>query len=460
VKDQLFSEEAEISILGGLLLSAGKVLSEVQDVVTSEDFALVAHQIIYDAICTLDADQRSPDGVVVGEYLQRQGQLGTVGGLDYLGKLIDNTLSATNVRAYAKIVKSYSLRRALARTGQQIADLAANDQREVDEVVSEAQRLVLAVGAEDAKVGPKMIGQLMPAWMDALDTRCHQTQGYSGVSTGLVDLDKKINGLQRGNLIVIAGRPSSGKSALAFNILNHIATLGDQPVLAFSLEMSGAEIITRSIAQFGKVAVDRLMAGNLSDEEWPKIDEASGKVIRSKMLLDESASLVLPQIRARARRVYQKYGKLGAIMVDYLQLIQAETHESRVQQLAEITRGLKVLAKELDVPVLLLSQLNREVEKREDKRPRLSDLRDGGSVEQDADVVLFLYRDVMYNQDTMFKRVAEAIVGKQRNGPTGTVLLYYFPEYTMFASMEHDAQRSFWSERYGRKSADDFDDYR
>lgn len=461
-----FNAEAEASLLGGILLTGGKCLPEVQDVVVVADLFRADHRLIYEACCALDAGDRPSDATVVSDWLRQRGQLEAVGGQAYLARLVEDVPSAANVRAYARIVKGFAIRRKLEQAARDVLVLAT-DPRDVDEVVSLAQQTVLDVGKDEANAGPRLISQLLPGWVDRLDKMFHVEHGVSGVPTGYPDLDKKINGLQRGSLIVLAGRPSMGKSALAFNILNRVTSVGGLPGLAFSMEMSGNEILTRIVSQTGKVPMDRLMSGNLDEEHWGQITSTTEKVTRSKLVLDDSPSLMLSQIRARARRVQQRQGQLGAIVIDYLQLVSGDDgygrrNDNRAQQLSDLTRGLKALAKELDVPVIALSQLNRDVDKREDRRPRMSDLRESGSIEQDSDVILFVYRDVVYNPDTKHKNVAEIIIGKQRNGPIGTVLMYFWGEYAMFGQMELGDQQSFWTDRFGSnpKRKDEFDAHR
>jgi replicative DNA helicase len=457
----LHSTEAEQSLLGGVMITGGKCLPEVQDVVELADFHRTDHRLVWRALEELDRVQSPCDAITVCDYLALNSQLEAAGGREYIARIVQDTPSAANVRSYAKIVKAFSTRRKLEQASRDIYQLA-NDPRDVEEVLSAAQEVVMNVGKEQASLGPRPIGQLLPAWMDRLDKMFHVEQEIAGISTGFTDLDRKINGLQRGQLVIIAGRPSMGKSAIAFQILNNITNYKGLPGLGFSLEMSDNEVVTRVVAQIGKVPLDRLLSGNIEDEQWPVIHEAAERLTRSKLILDESPTLQLAQIRARARRATQQYGKLGIIVIDYLQLLQGRDErngrDNRAQELSEITRGLKALAKELDVPVIALSQLNRDVDKREDRRPRLSDLRESGSIEQDSDVILFVYRDVVYNPDTRHKNIAEIIIGKQRNGPIGTVLLYYFGQYTMFGQMETEAQQSFWTDRYGKqREPDDFD---
>lgn len=458
----LHNVEAERATLGAIMITSGKCLPEVQDVIVTEDFFAENHQLIYDAICALDSADRPTDHVTVLDYLSRRGHIALE---KTVADIVSEAISAANVRAYAKVVREHSIRREMVRAASQIQALA-NEPGEIDELLSRAQDVILAAGKERAQKGPEPIEYYLPKWIDAIDSRSSSEYEVSGIPTGFTDLDRKINGLQRGNLIVIAGRPSMGKTALATNFLNFISTYRGLPGLLFSMEMSSDEVLTRVVSQTGKVPVDRLMSGNLDDEHWSKINDTIDRVKHSKIVLDDSAALLLQQIRARARRVQQQHGKLGIIVVDYLQLMSAEGRygETRAQQISEMTRGLKALAKDLDVPVVVLSQLNRDVEKRENKRPRLSDLKESGSIEQDADVILFIYRDVVYNESTKHKKVAEIIVGKQRNGPTGTVLLYYFGEYTMFGQMETEAQQAFWHDQHssnkrGRDDSFDPGDY-
>lgn len=452
--------EAERSVLGAVMLTAGKCLAEVQDLITRNEFFRADHRVLWDAIEALDVLNTPTDAITVVDWLRKRGHLEEAGGAEYVAGIIHETPSAANVRSYAKIVRTFALRRRLLQASYDIGVLA-DDPREIDEILSSAQEVVMKIDQEGSDEGPKAVGKLIPPWMDRLDKMFHVEQEISGIPTGFGDLDRKINGLQRGSLIVIAGRPSMGKSALAFNILNNITNFRGLPGLGFSLEMSGNDIVTRVVSQIGRVPLDRLMSGNLDEGHWSTISGATEKLLRSKMILDESPSLSLAQIRARARRTQQQHGKLGIVVVDYLQLLAGSDdygrrNDNRAQQLSDITRGLKALAKELDVPVVALSQLNRDVDKRDDKRPRMSDLRESGSIEQDADVIIFVYRDVVYNADTKHKRIAEIIISKQRNGPIGTVLLYYFGEYTMFGQMETEAQQGFWHDRYGRKlEADD-----
>ncbi len=452
------SIDSEQAVLGGIIHSGGKALMDVQDMISREDFYRSDHRIIWDAMVKLDELDAPMDIVTVMDHLNKVNLMEEAGGTGYLSLLYQETPGSANVRAYAKIVKERSVRREMIVAANQVRELA-DDSREIDEVLSEAQAKVMEVGHDHSQSGPVLVKDMMTDWMDNLDKMFHMEQSIPGISTGYRDLDRKINGLQRQNLVIIAGRPSMGKTALAINIANHVGETS--PVLVFSMEMSSMEVITRSVAQHSKVPLDRLLSGNISDEQWESVGKGVSQINYSKMILDESPAMLMQQIRARARRVKQQQPDLAVIIIDYIQLMSGDNQIHRAQQISDITRGLKSLAKELDIPVIALSQLNRDVDKRDDKHPRLSDLRESGSIEQDADVILFIYRDVVYDEKTKWKKVAEIVVGKQRNGPTGTVLMYYFGEYTMFGQMEGDVQQEFWHDRHsGRRSRsrDDFDE--
>jgi replicative DNA helicase len=452
------SIDSEQAVLGGIIHSGGKALMDVQDIIDREDFYRSDHRVIWKAMIKLDELDAPMDIVTIADHLKKISLIDEAGGIGYLTLLYQETPGSANVRAYAKIVKERSVRRNMIVVANQVRELA-DDIRPIDEVVADAQSRVMEIGHDASQQGPVEVRKLVPAWMDSLDERFKMEQSIPGLSTGFRNLDKKINGLQKQNLVVIAGRPSMGKTALAINIANSVAEYNT--VLVFSMEMSAMEIITRSVAQHSKVPLDRLMSGDLDQEQWTKTGEGSSRVVHLRMHIDESPAMVMAQIRARTRRVKQQQPDLSLVIVDYLQLMSGDAGIHRAQQIADITRGLKALAKELDLPVIALSQLNRDVDKRDDKHPRLSDLRESGSIEQDADVILFIYRDVVYDEKTKHKKVAEIVIGKQRNGPTGTVLLWYFGEYTMFGQMDAESQQEFWHDRHSRsrsRSRDTFSD--
>ncbi len=451
------SIDSEQAVLGGIIHSGGKAMMDVQDIIERDDFYRADHRVIWDAMVKLDELDAPMDIVMIMDHLNKMDLMAEAGSAAYLTTLYQETPGSANVRAYAKIVKERSIRRNMIVAANQVRELA-EDTRPIDDVLSDAQTVVMDIGIDHSQQGPVLVKDVMPNWMDNLDKMFHMEQAIPGISTGYRDLDRKINGLQKQNLVVIAGRPSMGKTALAMNIANAVGE--SHTVLVFSMEMSMMEIVTRSVAQHSKVPLDRLLSGNINDEQWDSVGKGASHIEYSKIMIDESPAMLMAQIRARSRRVMQQHPDLAVIVVDYLQLMSGDAKIHRAQQISDITRGLKALAKEMNIPVIALSQLNRDVDKRDDKRPRLSDLRESGSIEQDADVILFIYRDVVYDEKTKWKKVAEIIVGKQRNGPTGTVLMYYFGEYTMFGQMEGDAQQEFWHDRHSRRKTrtDDFDD--
>lgn len=445
IKPPPASIDSEQAVLGGIIHSGGKALMDVQDILSRDDFYRSDHRIIWDAMVKLDELDAPMDIITIIDHLTKNQMIDDAGGIHYLNLLYHETPGSANVRAYAKIVKERATRRSMIVASNQVRELA-DDTRPIDDVLADAQSTVMEIGHNAAQSGPVLVKNMVPEWLDNLDKRFHAEQSIPGLSTGFRNLDKKINGLQKQNLIVIAGRPSMGKTALAINIANAVAEY--KTVLVFSMEMSSMEIVTRSVAQHSKVPLDRLMSGDLDDEQWQKTGEGSSRVVHLNIHIDESPSMMMAQIRARSRRIKQKHPDLSLVIVDYIQLMSGDAGVHRAQQIADITRGLKSLAKELDIPVIALSQLNRDVDKRDDKHPRLSDLRESGSIEQDADVILFVYRDVVYDEKTKWKKVAEIVIGKQRNGPIGTVLLYFFGEYTMFGQMDAESQQEFWHDRH------------
>jgi replicative DNA helicase len=454
---RLVAIDAEQSVLGGIMQSGGKAMMDVQDILGRDDFARADHKVLWDACSALDEMDSPIDMITVMDWLKKNSLTDEAGGQSYIGSLVLDVPGAANIRSYAGLVKERSTRREMVQAANDIRELA-EDTRPMDDVLADAQTRIMDIGIDHSQQGPVLVKDMMPEWMDNLDKAFHMEQSIPGISTGYRDLDRKINGLQKQNLVVIAGRPSMGKTALAMNIANAVGE--SRTVLVFSMEMSMMEIVTRSVAQHSKVPLDRLLSGNINDEQWDSVGKGASHVEYSKILIDESPAMLMAQIRARSRRVMQQHPDLAVIVVDYLQLMSGDAKIHRAQQISDITRGLKALAKEMNIPIVALSQLNRDVDKRDDKRPRLSDLRESGSIEQDADVILFIYRDVVYDEKTKWKKVAEIIVGKQRNGPTGTVLMYYFGEYTMFGQMEGDAQQEFWHDRHSRRKTriDDFDD--
>jgi replicative DNA helicase len=431
------SLEAEQSVLGGLLLD-NEAVDRIGDAVSDADFYSDAHRIIYQQIVRLAAEGKPADVVTVSEALQSVQKLDYVGGLAYLGLLVGNVPTAANIRHYAQIVRDRSILRQLAATAGDIADNAYNPMgRAAKEILDQAEARVLHI-AEQGSRGTQQfaeIGKLLAGVVERIETLYNRDDpsDVTGVPTGFADLDRMTSGLQPGDLVVVAGRPSMGKTAFALNVGEHVALNTGQPVAVFSMEMGASQLALRMIGSVGRLDQHKLRTGRLASEDWERLSAALGRLNEAPILIDETPALNAIEVRSRARRLMKTYGKLGLVIVDYLQLMQASTTgENRATEISEISRSMKALAKELRVPVMALSQLNRSLEQRPNKRPVMSDLRESGAIEQDADLILFIYRDEVYNPETQEKGVAEIIVGKQRNGPIGTTRLTFLGEYTRF----------------------------
>jgi replicative DNA helicase len=433
------SLEAEQSVLGALMLD-NDAADRVGDVVSDADFYSDAHRLIYRSITQLIADGRPADVVTVSEALASTQKLDYVGGLAYLGALAQNVPTAANIRHYANIVRERSILRQLAATATEIADLAYNPLgRNAKTVLDEAEAKVLHIAEQGSRGAQnfQVIGKLLASVVERIETLYNRDDpsDVTGVPTGFGDLDRMTSGFQPGDLIVVAGRPSMGKTALALNIGENVALNTGLPVAVFSMEMGAAQLAMRLIGSVGKLDQHKLRTGRLGPEDWDKLSTALGRLNEAPILIDETPALNAIEVRSRARRLMKQYGKLGLVIVDYLQLMQATSQgENRATEISEISRAMKSLAKELSVPVVALSQLNRSLEQRPNKRPVMSDLRESGAIEQDADVIVFIYRDEVYNPESQDKGVAEIIIGKQRNGPIGTVRLTFLGEFTRFES--------------------------
>ncbi len=435
------SMEAEQSVLGGLLLENG-ASDRVADIVGGEDFYSDAHRLLYRAIMELIADNKPADVVTVGEVLGSLKKLDYIGGMAYLGALVENVPTAANIRRYAEIVRERAILRRLAAAGGEIADSAYNPLgRSVREILDHAETKVFEIAEHGARgqQGFQEIRPLLTQVVERIEFLYNRDNpsDVTGIATGFTDLDRMTSGFQEGDLIVIAGRPSMGKTSLALNIGEHIALALKMPVAVFSMEMGATQLAMRLMGSVGRLDQQKVRTGRLSNDDWERLSGALGRLNDAPMHIDETPALNALELRARARRLSRQYGgKLGAIIVDYLQLMQAVGEgENRATEISEISRSLKALAKELKVPVMALSQLNRSLEQRPNKRPVMSDLRESGAIEQDADVILFIYRDEVYNPETPEKGVAEIIIGKQRNGPIGTVSLAWLGEYTRFENL-------------------------
>ncbi len=431
------SLEAEQSLLGGLLID-NEALDKVADIVSVKDFYRQDHQIIYQHIHRLIERSQPADIVTVGESLESNSELNTVGGLEYLGLLAESTPTAANIRGYAQIIRERSIMRSLVEVGTDIVDNALSPQgRDAQQLLDESESKIfqIAEAGKNDRIGFTDIKELLPQVAERIDQLFQRDNpsDVTGIPTGYKDLDMMTSGLQPGDLIIIAGRPSMGKTSLALNICEYVAIDTGLPSAVFSMEMGSTQLVSRLIGSVGKLNQHKMRTGQLDDNDWEKLSYALGQLNEAPIFIDEGSALNPYEVRARARRLHKQCGRLGLIVIDYLQLMgSAGSTENRATEISEISRSLKALAKELNVPVIALSQLNRSVEQRPDKRPVMSDLRESGAIEQDADVIMFIYRDEVYNPETPDKGIAEIILAKQRNGPVGRVKLTFLGEYTKF----------------------------
>jgi replicative DNA helicase len=435
------SIEAEQSVLGGLLLDNGAA-DRIADFLSGDHFYSDAHRLLYNAIMQLIGDNKPADVVTVAEALGSINKLDYVGGMSYLAALVENVPTAANIRRYAEIVHERAILRRLAAAGGEIAESAFHPLgRSVREILDQAETKVFEIAEHGARgqQGFQDIRPLLTQVVERIEFLYNRDNpsDVTGIATGFTDLDRMTSGLQEGDLIVIAGRPSMGKTSLALNIAEHIALVLKMPVAIFSMEMGATQLAMRLMGSVGRLDQQKIRTGRLTNDDWERLSGALGKLNDAPIHIDETPAMNALEVRARARRLARQYGgKLGAIVVDYLQLMQAVSDgENRATEISEISRSMKALAKELKLPVLALSQLNRSLEQRPNKRPVMSDLRESGAIEQDADVILFIYRDEVYNPDTQEKGVAEIIIGKQRNGPIGMVRLAFLGENTRFENL-------------------------
>lgn len=438
------SIEAESSVLGGLLLDNG-AWDRVGDVLDESDFYRYEHRLIFAAVRALVDASKPADVVTVFNHLQDQGKAGECGGLAYLNSLAQYVPSASNIRRYAEIVRERSILRKLVTASDEIATHAFNPQgRPVAQIVDEAEQKIFSIGEQGARMkqGFQSMESLVVKLLDRVQEMAEHPNDITGVPTGFADLDRMTSGLQAGDLVVLAARPSMGKTAFAINIAEHVALKEGLPVAVFSMEMGASQLAVRIVGSIGRIHQGRLRTGKLNPDEWPRLTEAIERLRTVSLHIDETPGLTTSELRANARRLARQCGKLGLIVVDYLQLMggSSAAGDNRATELGEISRGLKMLAKELQCPVIALSQLNRSVEQRTDKRPMMSDLRESGAIEQDADIIMFIYRDEYYNKDSKEPGVAEIIIGKQRNGPTGTVKLTFLAPLTRFENYAGDVE--------------------
>ncbi len=431
------SLEAEQSVIGGLLLDNERWDTVAERVVAS-DFYSRPHRLIFEGVKTILEEGKPLDLITLSEYLERHEQLDDVGGFAYLADLAKNTPSAANINAYADIVAERAIVRGLISVANEIADAGYDPQgRSSEDLIDLAESKVFAIAesrTSDSE-GPQNVDNILEKTLERIELLYKTPQdGVTGVDTGFTDLNKKTAGLQGSDLVIVAARPSMGKTTFAMNLCENAAMQQDKPVLIFSLEMPAEQLMMRMLASLSRVDQTKIRTGQLDDEDWARISSTMGLLMQKKnMYIDDSSGLTPTEVRSRARRVAREHGGLSMIMVDYLQLMRVPAlTDNRTLEIAEISRSLKALAKELNVPVVALSQLNRSLEQRADKRPVNSDLRESGSIEQDADLIMFIYRDEVYNPDSPYKGTAEIILGKQRNGPIGSVRLTFQGQHSRF----------------------------
>jgi replicative DNA helicase len=431
------SIEAEQSLIGGLLID-NAAWDRIGDVVRETDFYRDDHRRIFRHIGKLIQMGRPADVVTVYESIEQSNEVDQTGGLGYLGEIANATPSAANIRRYAEIVRERAILRQLVTVGDEIAGNALNPAgRDVKALLDDAEQRIFQIAEAGNRSNngfvpiQPLLGEVVER-METLLARDSQSD-ITGVATGFVDLDRLTAGLQPGDMLVVAGRPSMGKTAFALNIAEHVGVELRLPVAIFSLEMSGPQLATRFLSSVGRIDQTKLRTGRLTDDEWDRMTVALGKLHEAPIHIDETGAINSTDLRARARRLHRQFGKLGLIIIDYLQLMSSNHDgENRATEISEISRSIKALAKELQVPIIALSQLSRKVEERNDKRPLMSDLRESGAIEQDADIIMMMYREEYYKPDTQDKGVAEVIITKHRNGPTDTVRLTFLGEYTKF----------------------------
>jgi replicative DNA helicase len=434
--------EAEQSVLGGILLE-NQALNTVLELLTVDDFYSESHRKIFAAVLDLSEKRDPCDLVTLSDALRNRNQLEQVGNAAYLASLVDSVPSAANIVFYCRIVKQKAILRRLIGTATEILNRSYSPGAEIDQVLDEAERSIFDISQNKIRPSFYPIKEIIKESFKAIERLFERKDLITGVPTGFEKLDEMTSGLQNSDLIVIAGRPSMGKTAFALNIAQHAAIQDGTPVAIFSLEMAKEQIALRMLSSEARVDSQRIRKGFLGETDWPKLTTAAGNLSETRIFIDDTPAITVLEMKAKARRLKAEAG-LGLIILDYLQLMRgSDGRESREQEISEISRSLKALAKELSIPVVALSQLNRKVEDRTNRRPQMADLRESGAIEQDADVILFLYRDEVYNksEDNPEKGIAEVIVGKQRNGPVGTVKVAFLEKYTRFENLAMQGDR-------------------
>jgi replicative DNA helicase len=435
------SIDAERSVIGGLLLVKDS-WEKVADLLSEEDFYRNDHKLIFKAIKALSEDNKACDLITVSEWLDSHQLIGDAGGVEHLTEIASNIPGAANIKAYAEIVREKSVLRQLVQIGNQLAEKSFNTEgRTSDELLEDAEKDVFSIREQTlkSKSGFQNIKDLLLQAIEAIEENSESDGGITGIPTGFIDFDKKTNGLQNSDLVIVAGRPAMGKTSFAMNIVESAAIANNSSVAIFSMEMSSLQLTMRMLSSLSRINSGKLKTGNLTDREWPSLAQNQQILAQSRIFIDDTPALSPMEVRARCRRLKRQHG-LDLIVIDYLQLMQIKGSENRVNEISEISRSLKGLAKELDVPVIALSQLNRSLEQRPNKRPIMSDLRESGAIEQDADLIVFIYRDEVYNEDSMHKGKAEIILGKHRHGSTGMVPLTFIGEFTRFENYLNDIE--------------------
>jgi len=428
------SIEAEQSVLGGLMLD-NRAWDDVADRLAEKDFYRHDHRLIYRVMAKLATQDKPLDLLTVSESLRELHELDNAGGEVYLFELANNTPSVANILAYADIVRERSVFRQLIAAANDISAQAFNSEgRASSELLDQAEQIIFGIGEQGSRSGgPVNVNEFLAKTMERIDALANSDDPLTGISTGYHDLDEMTSGLQRSDLVIIAGRPSMGKTTFAMNIAEHVVMKSKLPVLLFSMEMPGESIVMRLLSSLSRIDQLKIRTGRIEEQDWPRVISTVSMLSEAPLYIDDTPALSPTELRTRARRLAKEYGQLGLIVIDYLQLMQLSGHsENRTAEISEISRSLKSLAKELNVPVIALSQLNRSLEQRADKRPVMSDLRESGAIEQDADLIMFIYRDEVYNDNSPDKGTAEIIISKQRNGPIGKVRLTFLGQFTCF----------------------------
>jgi replicative DNA helicase len=441
------SFEAEQSVLGALLLSADSWDSVAEEVAV-DDFYRPDHRLIFRQIAKLAEAAQPVDVITVADKLTANGELDAAGGLSYLAELAGNTPSASNIRAYAQVVKERSSLRNLIEAAQDIAESGFSPEgRTSTQLIDEAEHRIMQISEQGAKAGgPQEVNPLLKSTLARIEELFNSDGDITGITTGFSDLNDMTSGLQPSDLVIVAGRPSMGKTSFAMNLVENAVLAEGQkkPIVVFSMEMPAESLMIRLLSSIGRIDQTRIRNGKLEQEDWPKLSTAVNKLKDVPLFIDDTAALSPTEVRSRARKIAREHGGIGMIMIDYMQLMQiAGSTEGRTAEISEISRSLKAIAKEFECPMVALSQLNRSLEQRPNKRPVNSDLRESGAIEQDADVIMFIYRDEVYNEDSPDKGVAEIIIGKQRNGPIGTCRLAFVGQFTRFENLARSAYEEY-----------------